>query len=57
MNNSFLSSIGMGNLDIGIVLLVIAVILLAKEGTFKSSFFFFHNSYFSNLSYIIIAFY
>ena len=29
MNNSFLSSIGMGNLDIGIVLLVIAVILLA----------------------------
>ncbi|MBQ2936030.1 MAG: DUF4446 family protein [Lachnospiraceae bacterium] len=29
MNNSFLSSIGMGNLDIGIALLVIAVILLA----------------------------
>lgn len=29
MNNSFLSSIGIGNLDIGIVLLVIAVILLA----------------------------
>lgn len=29
MNNSFLSSIGMGNLDIGIVLLVIVVILLA----------------------------
>ena len=29
MNNSFLSNIGMGNLDIGIVLLVIAVILLA----------------------------
>lgn len=29
MNNSFLSSVGMGNLDIGIVLLVIAVILLA----------------------------
>lgn len=29
MNNSFLSSMGMGNLDIGIVLLVIAVILIA----------------------------
>ncbi len=28
MNNSFLSSIGMGNLDIGIVLLVLIVILL-----------------------------
>ena len=29
MNNSFLNSIGMGNLDIGIVLLVFVVILLA----------------------------